>query len=103
MTAIDERTVFASTSLGNVYPDITPFHPQEIYPEYSLGSISDNRNDVYDGVWECFCLAGLDEENSGIAHWNPLAGLIRPGETVLLKPNFVKENHPRDQIGRAHV
>ena len=25
--------------------------------------------------------------------WNPLADIIRPGDTVVLKPNFIKEHH----------
>src|SRR5205823_8929519 len=39
----------------------------------------------------------------GKANWNPLATLIEPGETVLLKPNLVKEKHPRDPQGWKYV
>jgi uncharacterized protein (DUF362 family) len=45
-----------------------------------------------DNVKRCFGLAGLDPQN-------PLAPFISPGQTVLLKPNLVKESHPRDAEG----
>ncbi|MCA9951993.1 MAG: DUF362 domain-containing protein, partial [Anaerolineales bacterium] len=50
-----------------------------------------------------FNLAGLDVANYGTADWNPLKELIKPGETVLLKPNLVKETHPRDPVGWTYV
>jgi uncharacterized protein (DUF362 family) len=31
----------------------------------------------------------LDEENYGLARWNPLGALINEGDTVLIKPNWV--------------
>ncbi len=34
---------------------------------------------------------------------NPLGDLILPGETVFLKPNLVKETHPRDPEGWRYV
>lgn len=40
-------------------------------------------------------LAGLDASRAGTAGWNPLGELIAPGETVLLKPNWVKAHHAR--------
>jgi uncharacterized protein (DUF362 family) len=55
------------------------------------------------GVRECFRLAGLDIERFGGTNWNPLSTLIQPGETVLLKPNLVKEGHPRDPEGWRYV
>ena len=36
---------------------------------------------------------GLDAANFGTRSWNPLGELIRPGETVLLKPNLVRQSH----------
>lgn len=34
-------------------------------------------------------MLGMDEENYGKESWNPLGDIITPGDTVLLKPNFV--------------
>ncbi len=103
MTDIHAQTVVAYTGSGGEYPKATPFHPHVDYPEYALQNVSKDANDVYDAVRECFRLAKLDVEHDGTAHWNPLKGLIRPGETVLLKPNLVKECHPRDPDGWQYV
>lgn len=48
-------------------------------------------------------LAGLDAGNAGTPQWNPFGSLIHPGETVVLKPNLVKESHPRDPEGWRYV
>jgi len=85
------------------YPTDTPFHPDSIYPEYEFGSACGRRNAVYAAVRDCFIVAGLDAAHVGKANWNPLATLIEPGETVLLKPNLVKEKHPRDPQGWKYV
>lgn len=38
--------------------------------------------------------AGLDEANYGSSYWNPLGDLIRKGDSVLIKPNWVNhQNH----------
>lgn len=44
-------------------------------------------------VAACLQLAGLDSARAGTPGWNPLRGLVNPGETVLLKPNWVKADH----------
>lgn len=85
------------------YPEEAPFHPAEPYPEYGIGPLSAAPNPVYAAVRECLRCAGLDAGNFGTSGWNPLRGLIRPGETVLLKPNLVKESHPRDPMGWQYV
>jgi uncharacterized protein (DUF362 family) len=55
------------------------------------------------GAAECFRLAGLHAARYGTPRWNPLAELVAPGETVLIKPNLVKECHPRDPEGWRYV
>lgn len=97
----NQVVAYRSAEIG--YPDEAPFHPAERYPEYGDGPVSSAPNPVYAAVRECFRLAGLDAENFGTPLWNPLGGLIRPGETVLLKPNLVKEAHPRDPAGWRYV
>jgi uncharacterized protein (DUF362 family) len=88
---------------GARYPEHPPFHPGQAYPEYAFGEVAAEPNDVYDAVRETFRLAGLDPERYGTPEWNPLRGLVRPGETVLLKPNMVYELHPRDPEGWKYV
>ncbi|HNY76824.1 MAG TPA: DUF362 domain-containing protein [Sedimentisphaerales bacterium] len=53
--------------------------------------LAGESNQAYDGVREALRLLGLDEENYGHRDWNPLGQIIRPGQTVVLKPNFVRE------------
>lgn len=84
---------------GARYPERAPFHPGQAYPEYTLGEVGSEPNDVYEAVRQCFRQAGLDAERFGTPEWNPLGGLVRPGETVLLKPNLVYQSHPRDPQG----
>ncbi|HXH06596.1 MAG TPA: DUF362 domain-containing protein [Vicinamibacterales bacterium] len=85
------------------YPALAPFHPSAAYPEYELGPLSGEFNAVYEAVRSAFQLAGLDSARFGTADWNPLGGLIRRGETVLLKPNLIKERHPREPEGWRYV
>lgn len=75
----------------NKYPEKeTVFRPSVDYPEYLFhNEISAKENPVYDMVREGLALLGLDAENRGKQDWNPLGGLIKPGDNVLLKPNLV--------------
>ncbi len=79
---------------GVQYPDVPPFHPSRRYPESLIEDLS-AANEVYDMVRQCLVDAGLDAGRAGIAEWNPLGDLIRPGQTVLIKPNLVLNHHPR--------
>jgi len=97
------RQVSVWSSPGADYPEIGPFSPHEDYPERPSSVTGTTPNPVYDAVRNCLRLTGLDKVNYGTRLWNPLQELIRPGETVLLKPNFVKEYHPRDPNGWRYV
>jgi uncharacterized protein (DUF362 family) len=79
---------------GSRYPDIAPFHPSGVYPESVFEETGQEANTVYEGLRELFMLHGLDAANSGSKSWNPLGAVVNPGDTVLLKPNLIKENHP---------
>jgi uncharacterized protein (DUF362 family) len=71
-----------------------PFDPPQIFPEtpFAEGGI-DAENEVYQSVREIFRLLGYDLENYGKPNWNPLGWLIKPGETIFLKPNMIAERH----------
>lgn len=75
------------------YPDGTyGFSPSIKYPEYPWKDENFafiKKNSIYDLVRECFRVAGLDSANYGSKNWNPLGEFISPGQTVLLKPNWV--------------
>jgi uncharacterized protein (DUF362 family) len=82
---------------------MAPFHPQEHYRECIFSDVSGEANPAYDAVRECFRLAGLDTEHFGTPEWNPLGELMNPGEVIVLKPNLVKESHPRYPNGWQYV
>ncbi|MBN2280400.1 MAG: DUF362 domain-containing protein [Candidatus Marinimicrobia bacterium] len=88
--------VFVAKIKNSQYPE-APFHPDEIFPEFSNTDLvveTNTRNEVYRAIREIFVNLGFDSENFGTANWNPLKELVKPGERVMLKPNFVKGNHP---------
>ncbi len=89
---IDYQTVSIAAGAEN-YPQWTPYLPRERYPEYSFkaAGLANETNDAYDGLREALRLLGLDAEHYGHSDWNPLGGIIQPGQTVVLKPNFVRE------------
>ena len=78
------------------YPATTPYNPHEKYPEYPFaGHVSTSPNNAYAGVRDLFHLMGYDAANWGTPQWNPLGFLIKPGMTVVLKPNFVLSFHKK--------
>lgn len=76
------------------YPASPPYDPSERYPEYKFPSASAKEpNPVYRAVRSAMRLLGLDAAHFGSPAWNPLGDLIEPGQTVLLKPNFIRDFH----------
>lgn len=74
------------------YPDKRDlYRPSERYAEYQFDDISKRPNHVYAAVRESFMLMGLDEDNFGKKNWNPLTSFVKPGNTVLIKPNLVMD------------
>ncbi|MBR0091376.1 MAG: DUF362 domain-containing protein [Lachnospiraceae bacterium] len=81
------------------YPAQThTYAPSEAYPEYRGGDIAPGTNSVYDMVREGFRALHMDREHFGTPEWDPLGEVIRPGDTVLLKPNFVMHENPAGGI-----
>lgn len=76
------------------YPIHSPFNPPKIYPEYPYTDI-DKNNMIYDAIRDLLRTLKLDEKNYGTKEWNPLGDLIKPGDKVVIKPNFVSE--PRSE------
>ncbi len=73
------------------YPQQGPFSPDEFFPEYpfSKDTISSEPNDVYRCIRDSFRLLELDNEHFGTPEWNPLKEIVKPGDTVIIKPNWV--------------
>lgn len=73
------------------------YNPMTEYPEYpwkDRKELSDN-NAVYDMVRDCLIDLGLDKKNIGTENWNPFSEMIKPGNTVVIKPNLVLHKNYR--------
>ncbi len=88
-----ENLSVAISENDSFYCEHEPFHPSEGYPEYTLGSICNCKNPAYAAVRSCLQSLGMDMENYGKVSWNPFMNIIKPGNTVVLKPNFVLSRH----------
>lgn len=71
------------------YNQDPPFHPDTAFPELPFPDVSSAPNRPYALLRELFVALDLDRARFGTRDWNPLGGLIQPGQTVLLKPNYV--------------
>jgi len=89
---IAARTVAVSTG-HNGYPSAPPYSPETRYPEYPFGDagLANGVNPAYDGVRDALRLLDLDTEHYGRPEWNPLGNIVRPGDTAVLKPNFIRD------------
>jgi len=81
----------AAVSTYPEYPDyrLSPYHPSEQYPEHQSGHSDTPDNHIYASVRRLFVQLGMDNKNFGAPQWNPLGGLIVPGNRVFIKPNWV--------------
>ncbi|MCH9033555.1 MAG: DUF362 domain-containing protein, partial [Planctomycetes bacterium] len=61
--------------------------------EYPFGDALDHLqpNPAYHAVRGALRLLDLDAAKFNTPEWNPLGGIVRPGDTVVLKPNFVRD------------
>jgi uncharacterized protein (DUF362 family) len=70
-----------------------PFDPPAPYPEFSgtKNTRTSDFNPIYDSVRKLFIALELDKEHLDSGKWNPLSGLVVPGNKVFIKPNLVGE------------
>lgn len=71
------------------YPSAAPFDASEHYPEFSSDYISGEENCVYSMVRQTLIDLKTDEEHINTSKWSPFRELIKPGDTVVIKPNLV--------------
>ncbi len=71
------------------------FRPCCVLPEFEGTGFDEisKENHIYEGIRDLFKLYEMDLEHFGTVDWNPLGEIIRPGETVLLKPNLVMDHN----------
>ena len=97
---LDPQRVVAWNAGVTAYPKAPPFHPDQVFPEYPFGAEATGpANAVYAAVREMLHAAGMDAQRFGTPSWNPLGELVQPGNTVILKPNFVVSEHPQGLPG----
>ncbi len=84
-----ENCSVAFVKESTTYCPTPPYDPSERFPEWADHRLSTSDNPAYRGVRSLFIALGLDRDRSGTCEWNPLGDLIRPGDSVILKPNFV--------------
>ena len=88
------KSSIVTVSTRNVgYSSVSPYSPGTAYPEYPFDheALADKVNHAYNGVREALRTVGLDAEHYGQKDWNPLSQIVCPGNTVVLKPNFIRE------------
>ena len=85
------------------YPRVSPFNALRAFPEFPRAERSQDDNQVYQAVREFFLRMGYDAAHHGREDWNPLGWLVKPGETVFIKPNFISEGATEDKRSWEHV
>jgi len=69
------------------------YDPPKLFPEFENIGLHENfnsENHIYVAVRNLLKELGFDKLNFGKSNWNPLSEIILPGNTVVIKPNFVK-------------
>lgn len=89
--AVSREVAFYHNPKADFYPKQPPYSPSEAYPEYPFKELGEERNVAYESVRNLFKELGYDKENFGKKGWNPLKDLVKPGDRVLIKPNYVRE------------
>jgi uncharacterized protein (DUF362 family) len=84
-----------------IYSKVPPYHPSEKFPEWSVLEVSSEDNPAYRSLRQLFHHLQFDVENFDKPNWNPLGELIQPGNTVVLKPNFVSHRNLGEMYGET--
>ena len=87
----DQNVAFFHDPKAVTYPTVPPFSPSEAYPEYPFKDVASEPTLAYAAVREIFHLLGYDAKHYGTPAWKPLGEIIKPGQKVLIKPNFVRD------------
>ena len=73
------------------------FFPAKIYPEYPFKEDfqTSEKNHIYEMIRNGLIDLKLDKTNIGSSNWNPLKEYVKPGDTVVIKPNLVLHKNYR--------
>lgn len=86
------NSIYIQYNQNGQYPNHkNSYSPNYHYPEYPWDDkdVSHESNYVYDMVRSCLHGLNYDSKHYDSPEWNPLGELIEPGNTVLIKPNWV--------------
>lgn len=86
---------------NSLYPSSDSYYnPDSAYPEYIWRSsdISMGKNNIYEMVRNSLIGLQMDAENFNTKNWNPLGELIKKGNTVVIKPNWVMHYNKNKRI-----
>lgn len=92
---------FINVSEDSVYPSSHYYYnPDSAYPEYiwSSSDISKEKNNIYEMVRNCLIGLNMDANNFNTKQWNPFGELIKEGDTVVIKPNWVMHYNKNKRI-----
>lgn len=99
-----KKVAIAECEKNPEYPRIPPFRPSLQYPEFAGRlPISSEENKVYQLCRQLFVDLELDVANYQSTNWNPLGGIVNPGDKVLVKPNMVRHIHLKGGVYEAVV
>ena len=75
------------------YSSEPPYSPSTAFLEYPFCSktFMNEVDQAYEGVRNTLRLLELDAKRNGQKDWNPMSAIIHPGNTVVLKPNFIRD------------
>lgn len=87
---LNSNKVWIKQTKNYKYPSDS-YDPSELYPEYIFSTYNRaEENEVYNDFRSLMYEMGLDYENYGTQHWNPLKDIVEPGDMVTIKPNLVR-------------
>ena len=92
---------FFNTTEDSAYPSSHyNYNPDTLYPEYqwSSSAISKGKNNIYEMVRNCLIGLKMDVNNVNTKKWNPFGELIKEGDTVVIKPNWVMHYNENKKI-----
>jgi len=79
------------------YPNY-PYWSNKLYPEFkddpNFKVDVTKENSLWDAIRSLFFHLGLDEENFNKENWNPFKNFVKEGDTILIKPNWVRDYNP---------
>ncbi len=80
------------------YPSDAPYAPSEAMPEWPGMALGTEDNSAYRAVRQLLLTWGCDKENQNTPAWNPLGDFVKPGNKVILKPNFVCHRNQGERL-----